>query len=102
MLNPETDLLKPIFNGFGYPMDKGGGERPVRQRGISVTKAPGGCGDGNPISTNADVGLGMSGGPLSRGGSGNSGKGVVYGVLSTGGTNTEGKVSHVLWGEGVT
>lgn len=93
MLNSETDLSQPVFNSFGYPQDKGGGERPVRQRGISVVKPPGGCGEGNPISTNADIGLGMSGGPMWRGDMGSNGRAVVYGVLSSGGTNDGEKIS---------
>lgn len=76
-----SDVNKPVFNSFGYPADKGNGERPVRQRGISVVSAPGLCGVGNPVITNADVGLGMSGGPLWK----VNGKGrfVTVAVLST-------------------
>lgn len=74
-------MNKPIYNSFGYPADKGNGERPVRQQGISVVSAPGLCGVGNPVITNADVGLGMSGGPLWK----VNGKGefVMVAVLST-------------------
>ncbi|KAH8878918.1 trypsin-like serine protease [Thozetella sp. PMI_491] len=77
VIDPNTQLNKPIFFHFGYPGDHGA-DKPYRQEAISASSSNA-CEPGGPIETDADAVPGQSGGPLWIN---ENGSRYQYGVLS--------------------